>query len=153
MAHVMELLVVVLAWEASPSDSETEPSVLLGSPGSGPEQAPGGWPAAFRLTMLQEIFVTEPAKPQPWQRSELGLSALRKEERRVPLPPCNHCHDVWRTSPPGTWCGNLSTEARIVAGQASPIRLQHLFPFLVAWASAACERDQASEACSLKLTA
>ena len=56
----------------------------------------------------------------------------------------------------GSWCGNLgpSAEARMVAGQASPIPLEHLFLFLVVWASAACERDQASEACSsLKLTA
>ena len=51
MAHVMGLLVVVLAGEASPSDSETEPSMLLGSPGSGPERAAGGQPAAFRLMM------------------------------------------------------------------------------------------------------
>lgn len=53
MAHVTELPVVavVLAGDASLSDSETEPSVLLGSPGSGPERAAGGRPAASRLTV------------------------------------------------------------------------------------------------------
>ena len=101
------------------------------------------------------MFVTEPAKPQPWQRSKFGLPALRERGKSTPasLQPLPLSVENKPPRHPGSWCGNLSTEARMVAGQASLIPLQHLFPFLVAWASAGCERDQASEACSLKLTA